>query len=450
MNITIVGTGYVGLVTGACFAEMGNKVLCVDINAEKIKGLKQGKIPIYEPGLEELVRRNAERGYLKFSTNIQEGLKDGSCDIIFSAVGTPQSEDGSADLQYVLKVAEEVGKYAYTGEYDGDNSKELIFVTKSTVPVGTAKKVKTVIERETIKRNMKQPIHIASNPEFLKEGSAIKDFMFPNRIVIGCEDAYTEDKLRKLYRPFALSNAGKIVVTNIESAEMIKYASNAMLATRISFMNSIANLCDKVGANVNEVRKGMGYDERIGQKFLYAGCGYGGSCFPKDVRALIKTGTENGVAMELLKAVDSTNDHQKFRLFHKLNALKSNDLKGLNIAILGLAFKPETDDIREAPSIYLTKILKSSGVNQISVYDPIAMDNFKKIYGNDVRYATDEYDALVNADAAILLTEWNCFRMLDWDKAKELMRGEIVLDGRNIFDRQTLVEKGFYYEGIGC
>lgn len=436
MNVAIVGTGYVGLVSGTCFAEMGANVICVDVNKQKIEDLQNGRVPIYEPGLDEMVLRNYREGRLKFTTDLASCLND--VEIVFSAVGTPPDEDGSADLRYVLEVARTIGAHM---------NKYLLVVTKSTVPVGTAKKVKAAIQEELDKRNVKIEFDVASNPEFLKEGAAIKDFMSPDRVVVGVESERAKELMTKLYRPFLLNNF-RVIFTDIPSAEMIKYAANSMLATRISFMNDIANLCELVGADVNMVRKGIGADSRIGNKFLYPGCGYGGSCFPKDVKALIKTAELNGYDMRVLKAVEEVNEHQKSILFEKLQRFFDNQLNGKTIAIWGLSFKPETDDMREATSLVMIKNLLQSGC-RVKVYDPIAMEECKRRIGEVVEYAPDMYDAVLDADALILLTEWKQFRMPSWGVIKKAMKQPVVFDGRNIYDIQEMNESGFVYHCIG-
>lgn len=436
MNIAIVGTGYVGLVSGTCFAEMGVNVTCVDIDESKINKLIKGEVPIYEPGLDEMVLRNCREGRLHFTTDLCTVLDD--VDVVFSAVGTPPDEDGSADLQYVLNVAHTFGK---------NIKKYTLLVTKSTVPVGTAKKVKAAIQEELTKRGVDVPFDVASNPEFLKEGAAIKDFMSPDRVVVGVESEKARELMSQLYRPFLLNNF-RVIFTDIPSAEMIKYAANSMLATRISFMNDIANLCELVGADVNMVRKGIGSDSRIGSKFLYPGCGYGGSCFPKDVKALIKTAEKNGYEMQVLKAVESVNEHQKTVVFKKLLHYYDGNLKGKNIAIWGLAFKPETDDMREATSLVTIKMLKEAGCN-IRVYDPVAMDECKRRVGDVVEYANDMYGAVLNADALLLLTEWKQFRMPNFSLIGKAMNQKVIIDGRNIYDRNELMEQGFVYYKIG-
>ena len=434
MNIAIVGTGYVGLVSGTCFAEMGVNVTCVDVNEEKIHSLLNGQIPIYEPGLDEMVLRNYQEGRLKFTTDLASCLDD--VDIVFSAVGTPPDEDGSADLQYVLMVARTFGQYI---------NKYTILVTKSTVPVGTAKKVKEVIKEELSKRGI--PFDVASNPEFLKEGAAIKDFMSPDRVVVGVESDKAKELMSKLYRPFLLNNF-RVIFTDIPSAEMIKYAANSMLATRISFMNDIANLCELVGADVNMVRKGIGSDSRIGSKFLYPGCGYGGSCFPKDVKALIKTAEKNGYSMGVLKAVEEVNENQKYVLFNKLYRYYNGELNGKAIALWGLAFKPETDDMREATALVTIKQLLDAGCI-IKVYDPVAMNECKRKIGEAVIYATDMYDAVLDADALLILTEWKQFRLPSWGVVGKSMKKCLVIDGRNIYDAEEMKGNGFEYYCIG-
>lgn len=435
MNIAIVGTGYVGLVSGACFAEVGINVTCVDIDNNKIENLKQGIIPIYEPGLDELVIRNYKERRIKFTTDLASCIND--VEVVFSAVGTPPNEDGSADLKYVLGVARTFGQ---------NINKYAILVTKSTVPVGTSKKIKTVINEELQKRGAKIPFEVASNPEFLKEGAAIKDFMSPDRVVIGVESERARKVMERLYRPFLLNNF-RVIFMDIASAEMTKYAANSMLATRISFMNDIANLCELVGADVNMVRKGMGSDARIGNKFLYAGCGYGGSCFPKDVKALIHTGKEHGYHMQIIEAVEKVNEHQKSIVFNKLNKVLS-PLKGKRIAVWGLAFKPETDDMREAPALVVIEKLLSDGA-EVVVYDPIAIDEAKRRLGNRVTYAKDMYDAVLDADAIALLTEWKQFRVPSWNVIRKAMKGNLIVDGRNIYDATELAEEGFEYHCIG-
>ena len=435
MQIAIVGTGYVGLVSGTCFAEMGAHVTCVDVDAKKIEKLKNGIMPIYEPGLEELVKRNVGFERLKFTTDLTEVLDD--VEVVFSAVGTPPDEDGSADLKYVLAVARQFGQ---------NINKYTILVTKSTVPVGTAKKVKAAIQEELDKRGVDVPFDVASNPEFLKEGAAIKDFMSPDRVVVGTESEKAKEVMTRLYRPLMLQNF-RVIFMDIPSAEMTKYAANAMLATRISFMNDIANLCERVGANVDSVRKGIGTDTRIGSKFLYAGCGYGGSCFPKDVKALMHTGIDNDYHMEVIEAVERVNEKQKSIVYDKiLKAL--GDVKGKTIAIIGLAFKPDTDDMREAPAlVVIDKLLKDGAT--VRVFDPIAMDECKRRIGDAVTYCKNMYDAADGADVFALMTEWRQFRMPSWNVIKKVMAGNVVIDGRNIYDRQELEELGFVYTRIG-
>lgn len=437
MNIAIVGTGYVGLVTGACLADMGNIVTCIDINVEKIENLKKGILPIYEPGLEDIVKSNFNNKRLNFETDLHKVIND--VDVVFSAVGTPPQEDGSADLQYVLNVAKEFGEQI---------THHTVFVTKSTVPVGTAEKVREIINTELKKRNSQCTFDVVSNPEFLKEGTAVKDFLYPERIVIGVDSEQAKNVMYNLYKTFARDNQDKLIFTDIPSAEMIKYASNAMLATRISFMNEIANLCEKVGANVEFVRKGMGTDSRIGSKFLYAGCGYGGSCFPKDVKALIRTGVENDEVLSVLQSVDSANEKQKTLLYKKL-IKHLIDVKDKTIGILGLSFKPETDDMREAPSIVLiNEIIRNGGI--VKVYDPIAMDVCKSIFKDDknIQYC-NIIEVIENIDALVLITEWKEFRTLNWEIIKSQMKGNIIIDGRNIYDRRELEDLGFIYDGFG-
>ena len=436
MNIAIVGTGYVGLVSGACFAEMGINVTCVDIDSAKIEKLHQGIMPIYEPGLEDLVLRNVREGRLQFTTDLTSCLDD--TDVVFSAVGTPPDEDGSADLRYVLEVARTVGRHM---------NKYLVLVTKSTVPVGTAPKVRMAVQEELDKRGVNIPFDIASNPEFLKEGSAIKDFMSPDRVVVGVESEKARELMERLYRPFTL-NGYPILVMDVPSAEMTKYAANAMLATRISFMNDIANLCERVGANVDNVRKGMGSDPRIGKHFLYAGCGYGGSCFPKDVKALAHTGIENGYPMRVIEAVEAVNEAQKNIVFEKLLRAFDGDLRGKVIAMWGLSFKPETDDMREAPSlVVIEKLIEAGAV--VRAYDPIAMEETHRRIGDKITYCKDMYEAVIDADALALLTEWKQFRMPSWSIIRKAMRNHVVVDGRNIYDPKELQDNGFTYSRIG-
>ena len=436
MKIAIVGTGYVGLVTGTCFAEMGTEVFCVDVNTEKIENLKKGIIPIYEPGLEDMVHRNQQAGRLQFTTDLTECLDE--VEVLFSAVGTPPDEDGSADLKYVLEVARTVGR---------NMKKHILVVTKSTVPVGTAKKVRRAIQEELDKRGVEIEFDVASNPEFLKEGAAISDFMSPDRVVVGVESERAEELMTRLYRPFLLNNF-RVIFMDVPSAEMTKYAANAMLATRISFMNDIANLCEIIGADVNMVRKGIGSDNRIGNRFLYAGIGYGGSCFPKDVKALINTAKQNNYPMRILQAVEEVNDEQKSLLFHKLEKHFNGDLRGKRIAIWGLAFKPETDDMREAPSLVLIEKMLEAGC-EVYAYDPVAVEESKRRIGDAIHYAKDIYDAVVDADALMLVTEWKEFRMPSWSAIKKLMATPLVLDGRNIYDIKEMEENGFVYHCIG-
>jgi UDPglucose 6-dehydrogenase len=435
MKIAIVGTGYVGLVSGACFAEVGIDVTCVDINSEKIENLRNGIIPIYEPGLDDLVLRNVKEGRLHFTTDLTSCIND--VEVVFCAVGTPPDEDGSADLKYVLDVA-----HTFGSTITGYN----ILVTKSTVPVGTSKKIKAAIAEEMAKRGIEIPYEVASNPEFLKEGAAIKDFMSPDRVVIGIESDRARKVMERLYRPFLLNNF-RVIFMDIASAEMTKYAANSMLATRISFMNDIANLCELVGADVNMVRKGIGSDARIGNKFLYPGCGYGGSCFPKDVKALIHTGKEHGYTMSIMEAVENVNERQKSIVFDKLKQ-SIGDLKGKRIAMWGLAFKPETDDMREAPSLVVIKKLLDAGAT-VTAYDPASMDEAHRRLGDSISFAKDMYDAAVDADAIALLTEWKQFRVPSWSVLKRLMKGNIIVDGRNIYDSAELKEEGFEYHCIG-
>lgn len=435
MNIAIVGTGYVGLVSGACFAEMGIDVTCVDINPEKIKCLLNGEIPIYEPGLDDLVKRNVEAGRLHFTTDLTTCLDN--VEVVFSAVGTPPDEDGSADLQYVLEVARTFGQHI---------KKYTILVTKSTVPVGTAKKVKAVIEEELTERGEQIDFEVASNPEFLKEGAAIKDFMSPDRVVVGIESDRAKKVMERLYRPFQMNNY-RLYFMDIPSAEMTKYAANAMLATRISFMNDIANLCDLVGANVDMVRKGIGADTRIGSKFLYPGCGYGGSCFPKDVKALTRTAREYGYTMGVIEAVEAVNERQKEIVVKKLQD-KLGTLRGKTIALWGLAFKPETDDMREAPALVVIEKLLEAGAS-VKVYDPVAMDECRRRIGDRVVYCKDMYDVVIDADALAVLTEWKEFRIPSWSVIKRVMKQSVLVDGRNIYSKDEVIAEGFEYAAIG-
>lgn len=436
MKIAIVGTGYVGLVTGTCFSEMGVDVTCVDVLESKIENLKKGILPIYESGLEDMVHRNYIAGRLKFTTSLSDCLND--VEVVFSAVGTPPDEDGSADLRYVLDVARTIGQ---------NMNKYVLVVTKSTVPVGTAQKVKAAIQEELDKRKVKIEFDVASNPEFLKEGDAIDDFMKPDRVVVGVESAKAKSIMERLYKPFMMNNY-RLIFTDVPSAEMIKYAANSMLATRISFMNDIANLCELVGADVNMVRKGIGADSRIGSKFLYPGCGYGGSCFPKDVKALIKTAEKNGYPMRVLQAVEEVNETQKSLLFNKLmNHFKGN-LKGKKVALWGLAFKPETDDMREAPALVLIDKILSEGA-EVVAYDPIAAEECKRRIGDKILYAANMYDAVLDVDALLVVTEWKEFRMPSWGVIKKAMKEAVVFDGRNIYEKKELQELGFVYSCIG-
>lgn len=438
MNIAIVGTGYVGLVSGTCCAETGAIVTCVDVDAVKIERLQKGDIPIYEPGLDEMVVKNVKAGRLRFATDLASVLDEQ--EIVFSAVGTPPDEDGSADLKYVLEVARTIG---------ANINRYMVVVTKSTVPVGTAQKVRAAIQAEIDRRGVDVEFDVASNPEFLKEGNAIKDFMSPDRVVVGVESERARKALTKLYKPFLINNF-RVIFMDIPSAEMTKYAANSMLATRISFMNEIANLCERVGADVNMVRAGIGADTRIGRKFLYAGCGYGGSCFPKDVKALIKTSDDNGYSMEVLKAVERVNERQKRILFDKLQAIfgAGDGLRGKTVALWGLAFKPETDDMRESTALVMIDLLTAAGCT-VRAYDPVAMDECRRRVGDRVTYCRDMYDALLDADALLLVTEWKEFRLPAWPVVKKAMRRPLVIDGRNIFDAEELAENGFEYHCIG-
>lgn len=436
MNIAVVGTGYVGLVSGACFAELGVDVTCVDIDEEKIAGLEAGRIPIYEPGLEDLVLRNVQRGRLHFTTDLT-GCLD-SCEIVFSAVGTPPDEDGSADLSYVMDVARTVGR---------NMNRYVLLVVKSTVPVGTSAMVRNAIIEEQQARGVDIPFDVASNPEFLKEGAAIPDFMKPDRVVVGVDSEKARKLMSRLYRPMLLSNF-RVIFTDIPSAEMIKYAANSMLATRISFMNDIANLCELVGADVNMVRTGIGADSRIGSKFLYPGCGYGGSCFPKDVKALIRTAEKAGYDMKVLRAVEQVNDVQKTVLYRKLYDYYKGDLNGRTVALWGLSFKPETDDMREAAALVSIRMLLDAGC-RIRVYDPAAMKECRRRVGDSVEYASDMYDAVADADALLVFTEWKEFRMPDWTVIRQAMKNPAVFDGRNVYDPHELQEAGIYYSCIG-
>lgn len=435
MKISIVGTGYVGLVTGTCFAEMGVKVTCVDVDAQKIKNLEKGIIPIYEPGLDAMVKKNHKAGTLRFTTDLAKSLR--GVDVVFSTVGTPPDENGHADLKYVLEVARSVGR---------EMNRYLVFVTKSTVPVGTSDKVRQAIAAELCERGVKIPFDVVSNPEFLKEGSAIADFMSPDRIVVGASSDKARAIMSSLYRPMTSQNF-RLIFMDLASAEMTKYAANAILATKISFMNEIANLCEHVGADVDMVRQGVTSDSRIGSSFMQSGTGYGGSCFPKDVKALIATGDERGVRMSVIAAVDEANDRQKSVLFEKLERIEG-DLQGKTIAIWGLSFKPDTDDMREAPSLVVIEKLLKAGA-RVKAFDPIAMEESRRRIGDKIEYAEDMYDAVIDADALLLVTEWTQFRMPSWSTVKRIMKGDLVLDGRNIYERAYLEKQGFRYEGIG-
>lgn len=436
MKITVIGTGYVGLVTGTCFADVGIDVTCVDIDKEKIDNLEKGIIPIYEPGLEEMIQRNIDKDRLHFSTDIKSTLDD--TEVVFSAVGTPPNEDGSADLQYVLDVAREVGRHM---------NNYLILATKSTVPVGTAQKVKGVLQEELNKRGADIDFDVASNPEFLKEGAAVEDFLKPDRIIVGTESEKAQETMGRLYKPFTL-NGHPVIFMNIPSAELTKYAANAMLATKISFINDIANLSERVGADVNMVRKGIGSDSRIGYKFIYPGTGYGGSCFPKDVKAIIQTAGEYNYNLRVLQAVEEVNENQKSILFEKLMNYYNQDIKGKKIALWGLSFKPKTDDMREAPSLKLIEKITEAG-GHIKAFDPVAMEEAKRRIGDKIEYADDQYDALLNADAMLIVTEWPDFRYPNFNVIKRLLKTLVIFDGRNIYDRAEIKKYGFDYFGIG-
>jgi UDPglucose 6-dehydrogenase len=436
MKIMMVGTGYVGLVSGTCFAETGTSVVCIDIDAKKIENLQNGIIPIWEPGLEEMVKRNFDKKKLSFSTSLRDEVKD--CEAIFIAVGTPPDEDGSADLKYVLAVAREIGQ---------SMTEYLVVVTKSTVPIGTSEKVRKAIQGELDKRGVQIDFDVASNPEFLKEGNAVDDFLKPDRIVIGVNSERAEKTMNKLYKPFVL-NGHPIIFMDIPSAEITKYAANSMLATKISFMNDIANLCEIVGANVDLVRKGIGSDSRIGNKFIYAGAGYGGSCFPKDVKALIKTGQDYQYPLEILKSVENVNDRQKQVMFAKIHTHFQGDLSGKRFCIWGLSFKPNTDDMREAPALVLIESLLQAGA-QVVVYDPVAMEEAKHKLGDTVTYAAEPYQASTDADALVVITEWNEFRMLNYRMLSKLLNQRLIFDGRNIYDLREMQENGFTYYSIG-
>lgn len=437
MRIAVVGTGYVGLVSGACFAEMGLDVTCVDVDAKKIEGLKNGIVPIYELGLENIVVRNFEANRLHFTTDLPSVINN--MEIVFIAVGTPSDNDGTADLSYVMTVADTIGD---------SMTQPLLIVTKSTVPVGTSHRIRNRIKERLEQRNIGHlEFDVASNPEFLKEGAAVKDFMSPDRVVVGVESEKAKELMTRLYRPFLLNNF-RVIFMDILSSEMTKYASNAMLATRISFMNDVANLCELVGADVNMVRRGMGSDSRIGSSFLYPGCGYGGSCFPKDVRAFIKVGEEFGYDMTVLKAVEEVNNNQKNILYHKLSAIFNNDISNKTVAVWGLSFKPETDDIREAPSLTLIKSLLNAGV-RVKVYDPVAMNEARNVLHDKVYYAKDIYDAADGSDAVVVPTEWKEFRLPNWERLKTIMACPVIIDGRNIYSKTELESKDFLYSGIG-
>lgn len=436
MKISVVGTGYVGLVTGTCFAETGIDVTCVDVDVNKIENLKKGILPIYEPGLEEMLERTVKKERLRFTTDIGSSLI--GCDVVFIAVGTPPDEDGSADLKHVLSVAKDIGKYM---------ENYLVVVTKSTVPVGTAKKVKEAVQKELSRRGVALKFDVVSNPEFLKEGAAINDFLKPDRIVVGVESAKAEEMMQGLYKPFLL-NGHPIIFMDIPSAEMTKYAANAMLATRISFMNEIANLCEIVGADANMVRKGIGSDPRIGNRFIYPGIGYGGSCFPKDVKALIRTARENDYTMRILMAVEEVNEDQKSVLFDRVKSYFGNDLAGKLIAIWGLSFKPETDDMREAPSLVIIEKLLAAGC-RVKGYDPQAIKEAKRILGDKIEFAEDQYETLIDADCLLLLTEWQEFRYPNFKVMSKLMKQNLIFDGRNILDAAEMQELGFDYFCIG-
>jgi len=436
MKIVIVGTGYVGLVSGACFAEVGLDVTCIDIDKKKIENLKKGIIPIYEPGLEDIVHRNFEKGRLHFSTKLSESLEGVS--VVFGAVGTPPDEDGSADLQYVLNVAREVGEHM---------SGYLVVATKSTVPVGTAEKVRNEMKMALEARNVDTPFDVASNPEFLKEGDAVNDFLKPDRIVVGIDSKKAENIMKRLYKPFTM-NGHPVVFMDVVSSEMTKYAANAMLATKISFMNDVANLCEIVGANVNMVRRGIGSDRRIGKYFIYPGTGYGGSCFPKDVKAIIKTADDYGYSMSVLKSVEDVNERQKSILFGKAMKYFNKDLKGKTFAIWGLSFKPQTDDMREAPSLVVIKKLLEAGA-KIKAYDPVATEEAKRVLGDKIEYTNDQYEALIDVDGLFLITEWPEFKFPNYKIIKKLMNNHVIFDGRNVYEMKEMKEEGFDYFGIG-
>jgi UDPglucose 6-dehydrogenase len=436
MKVTIVGSGYVGLVTGACFSEVGINVTCVDIDQKKIENLNKGIIPIYEPGLENMITRNMKKGRLSFTTKIEEALEDS--EVLFISVGTPPDEDGSADLKYVVAVARDCGKYMK--DY-------MLIVTKSTVPVGTSKKVRSAVQDELKKRNANIEFDVASNPEFLKEGAAINDFLKPDRIVVGLDSQRAEDLMSSLYKPFTL-NGHPVIFMDIVSAEMTKYAANSMLATKISFINDIANLCEIVGADINKVRKGIGSDSRIGPKFIYPGIGYGGSCFPKDVQALIRTASENNYDLKVLQAVEDVNTYQKLVLFNKIMKYYNGDVKGKTIGVWGLSFKPQTDDMREAPSLYIIKSLLEAGA-VVKAYDPVAIEEAKHHFGDTISYYEDQYEALIDADCLAVLTEWPEFKFPSFKIMQKLLKEPVVFDGRNIYDREEMKKDGFNYHCIG-
>lgn len=436
MKVSVVGTGYVGLVTGTCFAETGLSVTCVDIDKEKVEGLKKGKVPIYEPGLEPMIKRNIEKGRLLFTTTLEESLID--ADAVFIAVGTPPDEDGSADLKHVLAVGKKIGQLI---------DHYMVIVTKSTVPVGTAEKVRKVVREEITKRGANIEFDMASNPEFLKEGAAVQDFLKPDRIVIGVDSEKAQKTMERLYKPFVLNNH-PIYFMNIPSSEITKYTANSMLATKISFMNDIANLCEILGADVNMVRKGIGSDSRIGNKFIYPGAGYGGSCFPKDVQALIRTAAENKYPLRILQAVEDVNFSQKEVVFNKIMKHFNGDIKGKTFGLWGLSFKPQTDDMREAPSLVIIDKLLNEGAG-VKAYDPAAMDETKRILGDKIEYATDQYEAVIDTDALILVTEWSEFRMPNFRVMEKLLKGKVIFDGRNIYDPEEMEENGYIYYAIG-
>jgi len=436
MKVAIVGSGYVGLVTGTCFAEVGIDVTCVDIDAKKIENLKNGIIPIYEPGLEEMVHRNMKKGRLQFTTSMAEALVD--CEVLFSAVGTPPDEDGSADLQYVLSVARDCGR---------NMNDYLLIVTKSTVPVGTAMKVKKAVQEELDKRGVSIDFDVASNPEFLKEGAAVDDFLKPDRIVVGLDSPRAEELMKSLYKPFTL-NGHPVIFMDITSAEMTKYAANSMLATKISFMNDIANLCEIVGADINMVRKGIGSDSRIGNKFIYPGIGYGGSCFPKDVKALIHTAADYNYNLRVLQAVEDVNDDQKSVMYHKVLKHFKGDLKGKTVALWGLSFKPQTDDMREAPALVLIRKFLEAGA-KVKAYDPVAMHEAQRVLGDTIEYSQDQYEALIDADCLVLVTEWPEFKFPNFNIVRKLLKQPVVFDGRNIYELAEMKRKGFTYYCIG-